>query len=105
MLETWRASWKYSSFLNLFYQVEAKKDDPEVRQKALDIEDLVKVGRKKTFCPYYMARELKQDADIIFLPYNYLLDPKSRKAHGVELQVGRGFVISLVGHIYVCVKT
>ncbi|XP_047476480.1 regulator of telomere elongation helicase 1 homolog [Penaeus chinensis] len=67
-------------------QVEAKKDDPEVRQKALDIEDLVKVGRKKTFCPYYMARELKQDADIIFLPYNYLLDPKSRKAHGVELQ-------------------
>lgn len=90
---------KYSSFLNIFCQVEAKKDDPEVRQKALDIEDLVKVGRKKTFCPYYMARELKQDADIIFLPYNYLLDPKSRKAHGVELQVGCGFV-TLVGRVF-----
>ena len=37
-------------------------------------------------CPYYMARELKANADIIFMPYNYLLDAKSRRIHGVELQ-------------------
>ncbi|ELT95437.1 hypothetical protein CAPTEDRAFT_179377 [Capitella teleta] len=52
----------------------------------MDIEDLVVQGKKMNCCPYYVARELKNDADIIFLPYNYLLDPKSRKAHGVELQ-------------------
>lgn len=69
------------------FQVDVKKDDPSVRQGVHDLEDLVKLGKKKTFCPYYMARELRQDADVIFLPYNYLLDPKARKAHGVEIQV------------------
>ena len=37
-------------------------------------------------CPYYMARELKANADIVFMPYNYLLDAKARRIHGVELQ-------------------
>ena len=27
-------------------------------------------------CPYYLARELKKEADIIFMPYNYILDVK-----------------------------
>lgn len=27
-------------------------------------------------CPYYLSRSLKQDADVIFMPYNYLVDPK-----------------------------
>jgi Rad3-related DNA helicase len=27
-------------------------------------------------CPYYLSRNLKQQADIIFMPYNYLLDAK-----------------------------
>ncbi|CAL4105445.1 unnamed protein product, partial [Meganyctiphanes norvegica] len=67
-------------------QIDNKKDDSDLRGAPLDIEDLVKLGKKKSFCPYYMSRELKQDADIIFMPYNYLLDPKSRKAHSVELQ-------------------
>uniref|UniRef100_A0A8C5YP65 Regulator of telomere elongation helicase 1 n=1 Tax=Marmota marmota marmota TaxID=9994 RepID=A0A8C5YP65_MARMA len=37
-------------------------------------------------CPYYLSRNLKQQADIIFMPYNYLLDAKSRRAHGIDLK-------------------
>ncbi|KAJ8675354.1 hypothetical protein QAD02_011140 [Eretmocerus hayati] len=70
-----------------FYNnVETRKDDPNIRQNILDIEDLVKAGQKFKCCPYFLAKELKQNSDIIFMPYNYLLDPKTRKAQGVELQ-------------------
>ncbi|CAH2086921.1 unnamed protein product [Euphydryas editha] len=71
---------------HFYNNVESKKDDRSVKgDEILDIEDLVTVGKKLKCCPYYLSKELKQDADIIFMPYNYLLDPKSRKANGVEL--------------------
>jgi len=66
--------------------VEKHKDRPELRDnQILDIEDLHKLGKKHTFCPYYMSRELYQTADVIFLPYNYLLDPKTRKTLDLDL--------------------
>ncbi|KAL3869006.1 hypothetical protein ACJMK2_041741, partial [Sinanodonta woodiana] len=72
-----------------YNHLEDVKKNGDVRQavgSVVDIEDIVLYGEKNRVCPYYMARELKVDADIIFMPYNYLLDTKSRKAHGVELQ-------------------
>ena len=33
-------------------------------------------GTRQRMCPYYLARELKAQADIIFMPYNYILDVK-----------------------------
>uniref|UniRef100_A0A672Q0L7 Regulator of telomere elongation helicase 1 n=1 Tax=Sinocyclocheilus grahami TaxID=75366 RepID=A0A672Q0L7_SINGR len=42
--------------------------------------------KKQRVCPYYLSRTLKQHADVIFMPYNYLLDPKSRRAHNIELK-------------------
>ncbi|CAD7091451.1 unnamed protein product [Hermetia illucens] len=69
-----------------FLKVEANKNSPHfLAQSIMDIEDLVSVGRKLKTCPYYASRELVQDADIIFMPYNYLLDPKARKANKIEL--------------------
>ncbi|XP_050665196.1 regulator of telomere elongation helicase 1 homolog [Leptidea sinapis] len=71
---------------HFYNNIESKKEDRSVRgDDILDIEDLVTVGKKLKCCPYYLSKELKQDADIIFMPYNYILDPKSRKANGVEL--------------------
>ena len=31
-------------------------------------------------CPYYLTRDTAADADIVFMPYNYLTDPGSRRA-------------------------
>ena len=42
----------------------------------IDIEDLVSFGTKHKCCPYYTARNLKDAADVLFMPYNYLLDKK-----------------------------
>ncbi|XP_011338584.1 regulator of telomere elongation helicase 1 homolog isoform X2 [Ooceraea biroi] len=69
-----------------YNNVETKKDDPVFKQEVLDIEDLVKVGQKHRCCPYFLAKELKQTADIVFMPYNYLLDPKTRRSQGIDLQ-------------------
>ena len=50
------------------------KTEMTARQElCLDIEDLVKIGNKHTFCPYYMSKKLMPDYDVIFMPYNYVL--------------------------------
>jgi len=62
-----------------FYNnVEEKSLQQELATPILDIEDLVRSGNKHGLCPYYLSRNLKQQADIIFMPYNYLLDAKVR---------------------------
>ncbi|KAJ1934497.1 hypothetical protein FBU59_005677, partial [Linderina macrospora] len=50
-----------------------------------DLEDLVKVGKKVNACPYFASRELSESADIVFCPYNYILDPGVREAAGIAL--------------------
>lgn len=38
-----------------------------------DIETLRKHGQKRKLCPYYISRDMASKADLIFLPYNYLV--------------------------------
>ncbi|KAG9474605.1 hypothetical protein GDO78_004740, partial [Eleutherodactylus coqui] len=59
-----------------YNNVEEKSTERDLTTPILDIEDLLKSGTKHRTCPYYLSRNLKQQADIIFMPYNYLLDPK-----------------------------
>lgn len=54
--------------------------------RVLDIEDLVRIGKKLKCCPYYATKELLEDSEIIFMPYNYLLDPKMRKTNKIDLK-------------------
>ncbi|KAJ2850423.1 hypothetical protein IWW36_001913 [Coemansia brasiliensis] len=51
-----------------------------------DLEDLVQLGRKIKACPYYASRELADSADLVFCPYNYILDPTVREAAGINLK-------------------
>ncbi|ELK04422.1 Regulator of telomere elongation helicase 1 [Pteropus alecto] len=71
---------------HFYNNVEEKSLEQELATPILDIEDLVKSGNKHRLCPYYLARNLKQQADIVFMPYNYLLDAKSRRAHSIDLK-------------------
>lgn len=37
-------------------------------------------------CPYYLSRALSTKADLVFAPYNYVLDPAIRSAMDINLQ-------------------
>ena len=41
-----------------------------------DIEDLYRLGSVKGFCSFYQSRESVKSADIVFVPYNYIVDLK-----------------------------
>lgn len=42
-------------------------------------------------CPYYNQSERAKDADIIFMPYNYLLDSSMRR--NFSLDISRSIII------------
>jgi len=51
-----------------------------------DLEDLVEVGRRNSCCPYFVSKELLVSANIIFCPYNYLIDPIIRNSMKLNLE-------------------
>ncbi|XP_021950240.1 Fanconi anemia group J protein homolog [Folsomia candida] len=51
-----------------------------------DLEDFVKAGRVAKACPYYATRFLMANADIIFCPYNYLIDPSIRNSMNINFE-------------------
>jgi regulator of telomere elongation helicase 1 len=56
-------------------------------KQIVDIEDLLQIGKKYKCCPYYVSRSLRSDADIIFVPYNYVLNPAIRSSSLIEVKV------------------
>ncbi|CAN8233350.1 unnamed protein product [Cochlearia groenlandica] len=57
-----------------------------VQQEAMDIEDLVKLGRELGTCPYYGSRKMTSTADLVILPYQSLLSKSSRESLGLNLK-------------------
>jgi regulator of telomere elongation helicase 1 len=52
----------------------------------LDIEELHKHALEGRFCPYYATKDRAQAADVIFMPYNYLIDEKIRSNYDIKFE-------------------
>ncbi len=59
-----------------------------------DIEDLHKAGKSHKACPYYVSRLWAADADLVFGPYSYLIDPVIRRSINI------GTLVPMVPPVY-----
>ena len=50
-----------------------------------DIEELVTVGKRVRGCPYYASKLMAETAEIVFCPYNYLIDPELREVMDISV--------------------
>lgn len=57
-----------------------------IGDKIFDIEELKSEGKKCAGCPYFAARGMQEDADVIFAPYNYLIDANVRESSEIKLE-------------------
>eukprot|EP00984_Skeletonema_dohrnii_P011933 scaffold4793_cov114-Skeletonema_dohrnii-CCMP3373.AAC.1 len=66
---------------------------PGHEQPILDMEDLVSMGKQQKLCPFYHTRSFIKDAEIIFVPYNYLFDPDARSTTLAEVDFANAVLI------------
>jgi len=75
-----RARKAKDSKLQCSYYFNFNKNFPKIRDKQFtrisDIEELRSQGELNNFCPYYYSMKVKNEVDLIILPYTYLLDLK-----------------------------
>ena len=57
----------------------------DVSWQVLDVEDLCVIGKKRKACPYFVSQKWAQTADVVFCPYNYLIDPVIRRSMQINL--------------------
>eukprot|EP00002_Diphylleia_rotans_P000223 TRINITY_DN10114_c0_g1_i1.p1 TRINITY_DN10114_c0_g1~~TRINITY_DN10114_c0_g1_i1.p1 ORF type:complete len:548 (+),score=68.82 TRINITY_DN10114_c0_g1_i1:68-1711(+) len=60
--------------------------DPAISTGVNDLEDLIKFGKEKRVCPFLISRELLETAEIVFIPYNYLVDSNTRDSLHLDLK-------------------
>ena len=65
----------------------------EDEQPVLDMEDLVSVGKQHRICPFYHSRSLVKEAELIFIPYNYLFHRDARESTLAEVDFTNAVLI------------
>uniref|UniRef100_A0A7N1A1Q7 DNA 5'-3' helicase FANCJ n=1 Tax=Kalanchoe fedtschenkoi TaxID=63787 RepID=A0A7N1A1Q7_KALFE len=72
-----------------FKNMKDVKNHPSVQKggshEVHDIEDLVNIGLLVKGCPYYASRSMADDAQLVFCPYNYIINPVIRAAMEVDI--------------------
>ncbi len=49
----------------------------DAKAPIFDIEDIVSLAKRHRACPFFLSRQGLADADLVIMPYNYLVDSKS----------------------------
>ena len=50
-----------------------------------DVEDMCSFGRSYKVCPFYTARHIVEYADLVIVPYQYVINPKIRRAVSIDI--------------------
>jgi len=58
----------------------------------LSREALLKEGRRRDICPYYLARRMMKESKVVVAPYPYIFNPMIRRTIGLDLE-GRVLVL------------
>mmetsp|Transcript_9336 Transcript_9336/g.15513 ORF Transcript_9336/g.15513 Transcript_9336/m.15513 type:complete len:1023 (-) Transcript_9336:43-3111(-) len=58
----------------------------KVNTSGLDIEEIVSACKEANICPFYKCREEAQEVDLLFIPYDYLINPQTRESLQVSLK-------------------
>eukprot|EP00435_Cladocopium_sp_Y103_P063961 s753_g25.t1 len=63
-----------------------RKCGSKVSTALRDIEEIVESCREATVCPYFKVREDAKEADLLMLPYDYLISTQTRESLQVSLK-------------------
>ena len=63
-----------------------RKFGGKVSTSLLDIEEIVNVCQEKRICPFYKSREEAREAELLMIPYDYLISPQTRGSLQVSLK-------------------
>ena len=75
-----RCKYYNKNNMQRFVIQELQEEDPHMQ----DIEDLHKLGEVTNLCPYFLQKDRLQYADLILMPYNYLIDERIRENFDID---------------------
>jgi len=65
---------------------------PRGLPEVMSPEALMRAGRRRSICPYFLARRLAKGCSLVVAPYPYVFDPQIRASVGLDLE-GRLLVL------------